>query len=183
VEPVGELDEDDPDVLRHREQHLADVLRLLLLVAQRREARQLRDTVDEVGDLGVEAVLDIGQAVLGVLGDVVEERRLDGDGVDAEVGQDLRRRDRVRDVGLAGGPLLAPMRVDRQVEGTIEVGEVGGRMMLGDGGLQRRPQRLEIDFARPARLDRLSPARAPASRRLGRLRPHRCSRRGPRRRR
>ena len=33
VEPVGELDEDDPDVLGHRQQHLADVLGLLLLVA------------------------------------------------------------------------------------------------------------------------------------------------------
>ena len=33
VEPVGELDQDDPDVLGHRQQHLADVLGLLLLVA------------------------------------------------------------------------------------------------------------------------------------------------------
>ena len=33
VQAIGELDEDDPDVLRHREQHLADVLGLLLLVA------------------------------------------------------------------------------------------------------------------------------------------------------
>ena len=33
VEAVGELDEDDPDVLGHRQQHLPDVLGLLLLVA------------------------------------------------------------------------------------------------------------------------------------------------------
>ena len=45
--------------------------------------RQLRDAVDEVGDLGAEPLLDVGQAVLGVLGDVVEERGLDGDRVDA----------------------------------------------------------------------------------------------------
>src|SRR5260370_15982032 len=32
VEAVGQLDEDDPKVLRHRHHHLADVLRLLLLV-------------------------------------------------------------------------------------------------------------------------------------------------------
>ena len=41
--------------------------------------RQLGDAVDELGDLGAEALLDVGQAVLGVLGDVVEQRRLDGD--------------------------------------------------------------------------------------------------------
>ena len=38
VEPVGELDEDDPDVLGHRQQHLSDVLGLLLFVAEGREA-------------------------------------------------------------------------------------------------------------------------------------------------
>ena len=37
VEPVGELDEDDADVVRHRQEHLPDVLGLLLLVVQRRE--------------------------------------------------------------------------------------------------------------------------------------------------
>ena len=36
--------------------------------------RQLGDAVDEVGDLGPEALLDVGEAVLGVLGDVVEQR-------------------------------------------------------------------------------------------------------------
>ena len=60
-----------------------------------REARQLGDPVDELGDLGAEALLDVGQAVLGVLGDVVQQRGLDGDRVDAELGDDLGRRDRV----------------------------------------------------------------------------------------
>ena len=75
VQPVGELDEDDADVLRHRQEHLPDVLGLLLLVAVGAELRQLGDAVDEVGDLGPEALLDVGEAVLGVLGDVVEQRR------------------------------------------------------------------------------------------------------------
>ncbi len=35
VQPIGELDEHDTDVLRHRQEHLADVLGLLLLVAPR----------------------------------------------------------------------------------------------------------------------------------------------------
>ena len=99
VEPVGELDQDDPDVLGHRQEHLADVLGLLLLVAVGAEAGQLRDAVDELGDLAAEALLDVGQAVFGVLGDVVQERGLDGDRVDAELGEDLGRGDRVRDVG------------------------------------------------------------------------------------
>ncbi len=51
VEAVGELDEDDADVLGHRQEHLPDVLGLLLLVAQRAEPGQLGDAVDEQGDL------------------------------------------------------------------------------------------------------------------------------------
>ena len=101
VEPVGELDEDDPDVLGHRQEHLPDVLGLLLLVGMGAELRQLRHAVDEAGDLRPESLLDVDEAVLGVLGHVVEERRLDGDRVDAEVGQDLGRGDRVGHVRLA----------------------------------------------------------------------------------
>ena len=120
VEPVGELDEDDPDVLGHRQEHLADVLGLLLLVAVGAELGQLGDAVDELGDLGAEALLDVGQAVLGVLGDVVEERRLDGDRVDAELGEDLGRGDRVRDVRLAGRPALAVVGLDGEVERRVD---------------------------------------------------------------
>ena len=108
VEPVGELDEDDPDVLGHRQEHLPDVLGLLLLVAVGAELRQLRDAVDEPRDLGPEPLLDVLEAVLGVLGDVVEERRGDRDRVDPELGGDLGRRDRMGDVRLARSPGAGP---------------------------------------------------------------------------
>ena len=116
MQAVGELDQDDPDVLGHRQEHLADVLGLLLLVAVRAELGQLRDAIDELRDLGPEPLLDVGQAVLGVLGDVVEQRGLDRDRVDPELGEDLGRRDRVRDVRLAGRAPLAVMRRDGEIE-------------------------------------------------------------------
>ena len=48
VEAVGELDEDDADVLRHRQEHLPDVLGLLLLERDGRVLAELRDAVDEL---------------------------------------------------------------------------------------------------------------------------------------
>ena len=105
---------------------------------------ELGDAVDELGDLGAEALLDVGQAVLGVLRDVVQERRLDRDRVDAELGEDLGRRDRVRDVRLAGRPALALVRLDGEVEGPLDGGEVGRRVVLGDRRLERRAQGLEV---------------------------------------
>ena len=94
-----------------------------------------------------EALLDVGQAVLGVLGDVVEERGLDGDRVDAELGEDLGRGDRVGDVRLAGRPALARVGLDGEVEGPVDRLEVGLRVVLGDRRLEGRAQGLEVDRA------------------------------------
>ena len=156
VQAVGELDQDDPDVVRHRQEHLPDVLGLLLLVAVGAELRELGDAVDEVRDLGPEAVLDVGEAVLGVLGDVVEQRRRRGDRVDAEVGEDLGRGDRVGDVRLARGADLARVGLDGEVEGALDAAEVGLGMVAVELGEQRGPQAVQVDGRGPG---------APASRR------------------
>ena len=144
VEPVGELDEDDADVVGHRQEHLPDVLGLLLLVGVGGEARQLGHAVDEVGDLGAEPLLDVGEAVLRVLGDVVEERRRHGDGVDAELGEDLGRRDRVRDVRLARRPDLEAVGLHGEVEGALGNPEVGLRVVLAERGEEPGARGAEI---------------------------------------
>ncbi len=156
VEPVAELDEDDPDVLGHRQQHLPDVLGLLLLVAVGAELRELRDAVDELGDLGPEPFLDVGQAVLGVLGDVVEERRLDGGEIETELREDAGRRDRVGDVRLPGRSLLAFVGEHGEIERALDRREVGPRVGREDGGVEVRAEGIDIDARRVA------PARSPA---------------------
>ena len=111
--------------------------------------RQLGDAVDELGDLGPEALLDVGQAVLGVLGDVVEERRLDRDRVEPEVGEDLGRRDRVRDVRLAGRPALA--RRARRRRGRRRARPARGRRpggARGSAAWRSRPQGVEVGSGR-----------------------------------
>ena len=56
VQAVGELDEDDPNVIGHRDHHLAVVLGLRLVARLKDDAGELRDAVDEVGDLVAERV-------------------------------------------------------------------------------------------------------------------------------
>ena len=133
VEAVGELDEDDADVLRHREEHFSDVLGLLLLVRERAELAELRHAIDKVRDLLAEAFLDVREAELGVFGNVVEERGLDRDRVEAELGEDLGRGDRVRDEGLARGADLAAVRLDRERHGVADPGRVDLGIGLLDG--------------------------------------------------
>jgi hypothetical protein len=73
-EAIGELDEDDADVLRHRDDHLPVVLGLRLLAALEADPRQLRDAFDELGHVRAELRAEVTRPIgLGVLDDVVEE--------------------------------------------------------------------------------------------------------------
>ena len=51
VQPVGQLDDDDPDVLGHGHQHFPQVLRLLLLPGGVGDLAQLGDAVHQQGHL------------------------------------------------------------------------------------------------------------------------------------
>ena len=132
MQAVGELDEDDADVLRHRDDHLPVVLGLGLLAALERDPRQLRDALDELGDLGAELGADLVELGAGVLDDVVEERGGDRLLVEMELGADARDAERVVDELLAGAARLPLVRA------------------LGD--LERAPEEVLVDV-RVVRLD------------------------------
>ena len=133
VQPVGQLDEDDPDVLGHGQEHLPDVLRLLLLVGVGGEARQLRHPIHEPGHVGAEALLDVGQREVRVLGHVVEQGGRGCDRVDAQVGQDLGRGDGMRDVRLAGGALLPGVGLGREAIGALDRLQIRLGIVLSEG--------------------------------------------------
>ena len=83
--------------------------------------------------------------VLGVLGDVVEQRRGDRDGIEAELGEDLRRGDGVGDVRLARGALLLAVGFDGEVEGAVDRAQDGLRVVGEDRVQERLPERLDVD--------------------------------------
>jgi hypothetical protein len=76
VQPVRELDQQDPDVAGHRDDHLADVLGLLVLAAAERQRVELGEAVHDARDLAAELVVELRDAHVGVLDGVVQERRL-----------------------------------------------------------------------------------------------------------
>ena len=101
VQPVGELDEDDPDVRGHRDHHLAVVLGLRLVARLERDAGELGDAVDEAGDLLAERLADLLQRRRRVLDRVVQQRGAQRLGVEPHAGADLGDADRVDDEVLA----------------------------------------------------------------------------------
>ena len=77
VQSVSELHEKDTNVSRHRHEHLAEALRLLVFLTREIDAAELGDPVDEEGDLVAEELGDLLVGGVRVLDRVVEERRAD----------------------------------------------------------------------------------------------------------
>ena len=124
VKPVGELDEDDADVLDDGQEHLAEVLRLLALLALELEARDLRDAVHEFGYLVPELGRKSGKVDLALFDDVVKKARGDRRRVELELGEDLRGHLGVDDVGIAGLAGLPFVRAGGNVVHALDEAEV-----------------------------------------------------------
>jgi hypothetical protein len=101
VQPVGELDEDDPDVRGHRHHHLAVVLRLRLVTRLEGDLGELGDAVDEPGHLLAEAGLHFLERRARVLDRVVQQRCAQRGRVQPHAGADLRDADGMGDEVLA----------------------------------------------------------------------------------
>ena len=131
VQPVGQLDQDHTHVCRHRDDQLPVVLGLGLLTALELHARQLRDALDELRNLVAELGTDTFQLDVGVLDDVVQERRGDRLVVESELGADLGDPPGVEHELLTRTALLPLVGAGGEKEGppdqvSIDAGVVGG---------------------------------------------------------
>jgi len=124
VEPVGELDQDDAHVARHREQHLAEVLGLRVLLGLELDAIELGQAVHELRHRLAEALGDLLLGDFGVLHDVVQQRRHHGLRVELPIGDDLGDGHRMRDVGMAAQPELPLVRGVAELVGFFDAGDV-----------------------------------------------------------
>ncbi len=140
VQAVGELDQDHAHIARHGQQHLAEVLRLSLLVGLVLDAVELGDAVHQFGRRLAEM---LGELRLGddrILHDVMEERGDQRLRVEPPAGQRAGDGQRVGNIGFAAGPILAAMRLRRKVVGRLDLGDV----LRLEIGRQFRPKSIEI---------------------------------------
>ena len=138
VEPVRELDDQDPEVLGHGDQHLAHRGGLLGLLGVELDAVELRDAVDDRGDVAAEVALEVVEGDAGVLDGVVQQGGGHGDVVEPEVGDDPGDGEGVLDVGLARPPVLPAVGLRG---GQVGAGDPrGGRLRVTgpEGGQQGR---------------------------------------------
>jgi hypothetical protein len=128
VQAVGELDEDDAHVARHREQHLAEVLGLRVLLRLELDAVELGDAVDQVRHRAAEARGDVVLGNLGVLDDVVQQRGDERLPVELPLREDLGDGDGMMDVGLAALAVLALVHALGHVVAALQQARVTAAM-------------------------------------------------------
>ena len=137
VQPVGELDQDHAHVARHRQQHLAERLRLRLLAGREAQLVELGQAVDEIGGRRAEALDQLRLADAAILHCVVHQRRHDRLGIELPLGAQARDRDRMGDVRLAAGAELAEMGFVGEAVGLAhpaDVARVEVVELAGQGG-------------------------------------------------
>ena len=133
VQTVGQLDHDDPQVVGHRQEHLAEVFGLRFPLGIELDLSQLADAVYQAGDFRAEATTELFLAVMGILDDVVQQGRLQGFVVETDVGEDASDGQRVKDVRFAALAIDAGVGFGGEIAGVAQALDLGGlQVFAGD---------------------------------------------------
>ena len=116
MQPVHELNQDDTNILGHRNQHLPKILCLLMLVCVETNLRELGHAVHHGSHFRTKHPADIIHRSQGVLDGVVQKPGHHARLVEPKLGEQIRHLKRVHQVGLA-----ALSRLTRMNFGRIEI--------------------------------------------------------------
>ena len=124
-------------ILRHREQHLAEALGLRFCRAVESQVIDLADAVDEQSDVFAKARLDLRERARRVLDDVMQQRRFDRACVEMQARENLGDGYRVSDIRLAAAPLLSFVRLCAELVRFADARDVGSREVGFESGTSR----------------------------------------------
>ena len=124
MQAVGELDDDDADVLGHGEEHLAQREGLLLVHAVDFDVGELGHAIDELGHRIAKQAGNIGKRGLGILDGIVQQRGAHHVAVHLEVGQNDSYLDGMVNVHLARTALLVAVLLGGKAVGLLHLREV-----------------------------------------------------------
>ena len=143
VETVGQLDDDDANVVDHGQQHFAKALGLPLFGGEEIELAQLGDAIDAARYFFAEVLADLIDRHAGVFHQVVQQAGLDGDRIHAHAGENVGDHQRMHHVGFAGVPQLTLVKLAGGAEGLLYRGEIVARAVFPNLGFQFVKQLLD----------------------------------------
>ena len=140
VQPVGQFDEQDTNVLAHRQDELAEILGLLGAIRLQFEAGQLGHAIDEASDFSPELLGHLRQGNAGILDDIMQQSGADRGRIQPIAGQNIGHRQRMDDVGLAIVTLLRAVSIGGDAQGFGDQADIG-LGVIGANTLDQRPPR------------------------------------------
>ena len=132
VQPVGQLDEQDPYIAGHREQQFAEVLGLRGFLGGQFQLVELGHAIDQTCDLGAEQPDKLLARRGSVFDRVVQQRRDDGGIVQPEIREDRGDFERVPEIRLSARTFLVGVRPCTEHIGAVQKRFVGVRIVLAD---------------------------------------------------
>ena len=145
VEPVCQLDDNDPDILRHGQEHLTQIFRLhLQLIGGVGQLSQLSDAIHEKGHFLAELLPDLLVCHGRILHHIMEHTRHNGLFVHLQICQDNSHPERMYDIGLTGFSALPVMSFFCQRKRLLYHGNICRWMVLSDPGDQHLVQLLRV---------------------------------------
>jgi hypothetical protein len=124
VQPVGELDEDDADVVDHGQHHFAEVLGLRFFSGREIDFADLGDALDDVGNLFAEFLADFDGGDRSVFNGVVEQAGGDGNRIHFHVGENVADFERMHEIRLTRGAGLSGVMLLGEFVGSFDEVEV-----------------------------------------------------------
>ncbi len=109
MEPIGQFDDYDPQILCHSQKHFPQAVGLLFLMALKGNSRELRHPINQQHDLFTELLSHLLPGDIGILQNIVEEARGDGDRVIFKFGQNHGYLIGMPKVDISRVPVLVPM--------------------------------------------------------------------------
>ncbi len=147
VQTIGELDQDDADILGHRQHHLLKIFRLGLGLGFKLQMGQFGDAIDNIGHRSAKLPFDAGVVDFGIFDHVMQHGRHQALMVHVHAGQNIGNRQWVSHIGLA---TLASLAIVGLL--SVEIGTPNPSDLLRDQilfeamgkGVYRRHQHLRL---------------------------------------
>ena len=114
MQPIGEFYQHDAHVVDHRQEHLANVFRLLLFTRDIAYVSDLRQTFDQVGNFITEIIANgvgVGERVFN---HVVQQTRRNRDSVEPHVSENVRYLEGMHQIRFARRAFLSAMLACRK---------------------------------------------------------------------
>ena len=115
VQTVGQLNQNDADIARHRQEHLAIVLNLAVLLRDIFNFAQLRNTVNQICYDSAKLLLNIFELIIRIFDYVMQKGSCQRFFVHLQADKNTHHANRVNDIRLAGLALLFSVRLRRQL--------------------------------------------------------------------